>query len=396
MQSKFRGWIIGVLLAVCGLSLYAQSAASAHAGLQFDCPRRPSFPIRQAGLALSIMDRICKLAMSGAQTPQPAGDLTNHNQVGTFAIFDPPGSTDTNPSAITADGTIIGSYLDASGLTHGFLRTPGGAYATIDVPGAASSIPTSITPGGVIAGWYCAASCFPFPSPVYGFLRAADGTFTTFTPPADFLFPGIGPSINPAGDVVGTYWESPSSEHGYLRSKNGAFTTIDVPGAITVTEARAINPAGVIVGDFFDSCNSTICTRGFLRTPDGTFTAFDPPGSDFTWALAINPAGAIMGVFDNVGFHGFLRAPDGRFTAFDPPGSELTWPLAINSAGAITGYYCDAVTCHGFVRTPSGTITSFDPPGSAFSFGTAINSAGVISGEFYDSGFVGHGFVYGP
>jgi ATP-dependent exoDNAse (exonuclease V) alpha subunit len=32
-------------------------------------------------------------------------------------------------------------------MTHGFLRTPGGAYATIDVPGATSTTPTDITPG---------------------------------------------------------------------------------------------------------------------------------------------------------------------------------------------------------------------------------------------------------
>jgi hypothetical protein len=41
---------------------------------------------------------------------------------GTFTTFDPPGSTFTETSAITPGGVIIGSYVDASGVTHGFLR----------------------------------------------------------------------------------------------------------------------------------------------------------------------------------------------------------------------------------------------------------------------------------
>jgi hypothetical protein len=55
-------------------------------------------------------------------------------KAGTFATFDPPGSTFTMPSAITAAGVITGDYVDASGATHGFLRTPSGTFITIDVP----------------------------------------------------------------------------------------------------------------------------------------------------------------------------------------------------------------------------------------------------------------------
>ena len=57
---------------------------------------------------------------------------------------------------------ITGSYTDASGVTHGFLRRPGGTFTTFDVPGSTSTTATSITPGGVITGdgtrhqWQCA------------------------------------------------------------------------------------------------------------------------------------------------------------------------------------------------------------------------------------------------
>src|SRR5262249_36539508 len=66
------------------------------------------------------------------------------------------------------------------------------------------------------------------------------------------------------------------------------------------------------------------------------------------------------------------------FITFDPPGSTFTLPLAINPAGAITGNYNDASNVtHGFVRSPDGEITTFDPSGSTSTFSAAINPAGA-------------------
>ena len=185
---------------------------------------------------------------------------------------------------------IIGSYVDASGVTHGFLRTPSGSFTTIDVPGSTFTTPTSITPGGVIIGWYGDAS-----GGTHGFLRALDGSITSFdAPPGGFIvgsfyiLGGPPPSVNPAGDIAGTYFDASFVEHGFLRTRDGTFTTIDFPGAF-FTEVLAINPAGVIVGDF---CNAVTCFQGFVRTPDGTFTVINANAGIPT---GINPAGAITG-----------------------------------------------------------------------------------------------------
>jgi hypothetical protein len=43
---------------------------------------------------------------------------------GTFTTFDPPGSTGTSASVINPAGVITGSYSDANGAGHGFLRIP--------------------------------------------------------------------------------------------------------------------------------------------------------------------------------------------------------------------------------------------------------------------------------
>ena len=317
----------------------------------------------------------------------------------TFLTFDPPGSTLTSPTAITATGAIIGSYKDASGVTHGFLRKPNGNFNIFDVPGSAVTSPTDITPGGVITGWYCdTADCLNQGNPK-GFVRAADGTFTTFSAPVgDFLLnlgfsrSGPPPSINPVGAIVGTY-SGPicCHQHGFLRTPDGTFKTIDYPGA-QYTDVVAINPAGVIVGDF---CNDVTCSQGFLRTPDGTFTVIN---ANAGLPTAINLAGAITG-FARTETGGYVWSRDGTFTTFNPTGSIYTAPFAINCAGAITGYYCDDfgnLACHGFVRASDGNITTFDPPGSIFTYAVGINRAGVITGAFSDASGVSHGFVRFP
>jgi hypothetical protein len=43
---------------------------------------------------------------------------------GELTTFDPGGSSNTAPTSINAAGVITGSYTDASGLSHGFLRSP--------------------------------------------------------------------------------------------------------------------------------------------------------------------------------------------------------------------------------------------------------------------------------
>src|SRR5262249_40824885 len=118
-----------------------------------------------------------------------------------FVVFDPPGSTFTMPSVVTATGAIIGSYTDASGVTHGFIRSRGGNITTFDAPDSTSTTPTDSTPGDVITGWY--SDTFGIP---HGFIRARDGSITSFDAPPGFAVlgstyvPGAPPpSINPTG-----------------------------------------------------------------------------------------------------------------------------------------------------------------------------------------------------
>jgi len=318
----------------------------------------------------------------------------------TFVTFDPPGSTATTPSGITPDGLIIGYYTNASGVQHGFMRTPDGTITTFDPPDSTLTTPTSINPDGEIAGAYCdTAACVSSLVGARGFVRHRKGTFVTFAAPAGqilapiFNVGGPPPDLTPAGAIAGSYavFGPPFAEHGFVRHRNGTIKTIDLPGS-TRTEVIAINPSGTIVGDYD---TPAILFAGFIRTPDEKVTTITLPGScpgNTEPIGGINPAGEVAGVYSDStcsGTHGYLRTPDGTITTFDPPGSTATTPSAINAAGAITGYFFP----HGFVRHPSGTIVVFDPPGSTATFPTEINDSGVIIGTYRDAKSVYHGFV---
>ena len=81
--------------------------------------------------------------------------------------------------------------------------------------------------------------------------------------------------------------------HGFVRAANGTLTTFDIPGA-QYLQVYAINPAGTLTG--------------YYTTP--TFHAFPrlPAAPDGALTTAINPAGTVTGIFfDAAGvLHGFL------------------------------------------------------------------------------------------
>lgn len=51
--------------------------------------------------------------------------------------------------------------------------------------------------------------------------------------------------------------------HGFVRAVNGSITTFDPPGSV-LTLAGGINPMGTITGQYFDASG---VSHGFLRSP---------------------------------------------------------------------------------------------------------------------------------
>jgi len=165
--------------------------------------------------------------MSGFYCSDPAcgtfgATTTNHSftvsKKGVFTSFDPPGAISSQASTVNPSGTVVGFYVDGSGVGHGY-QLYHGTFTTIDYPGAV------------------------------------------------FTFAGAN---NPEGDIVGLYFDTAGLGHSFLL-RNGVFTSFDPPSAVPLpppsgllSDAAGINPSGVIVGIFFDAAGAE---HGYMRTP---------------------------------------------------------------------------------------------------------------------------------
>src|SRR5213080_3196001 len=83
---------------------------------------------------------------------------------GVITTYDVPGAG-TGPGqgtfggGFTPNGTIMGNYIDADDLSHGFVLDKNGVFTTFDAPSAGTgpfqgTIPFGINTSGAITGWY--------------------------------------------------------------------------------------------------------------------------------------------------------------------------------------------------------------------------------------------------
>jgi hypothetical protein len=97
--------------------------------------------------------------------------------------------------------------------------------------------------------------------------------------------------------------------HGFVRAADGTITTFDPPGSVE-TCAVPISNKGLVAG-FYQKGDRMY--HGYVRKPDGTIKAFDPPGSVHTIPQGIDDShtdgGAVTGCFSsNNLFRGFVRS----------------------------------------------------------------------------------------
>jgi hypothetical protein len=308
-----------------------------------------------------------------------------------FFVVPPPGLTpakQTVPTSLNEHDEIVGYYTFGSGdIPHGFVRAADGTITSFDPPGVPASggatYAFSINATGAIAGYYL-GGVFPFTN--HGFVRDPGGNFTTFDPPGSIST--IVLSINAGGAITGYYTDLNLLVHGFVRDPVGNFTTFDPPGS-TSTKAVGINANGTIIGSYQVADMSV---HGFIRQSGGTIMSVDPPGSTGTMVTGINNAEEITGYYTvaSGGTFGFLgQSGVPTLVSFTVPGGLGTFPTSINFEGATTGNYNDSGGPHGFVRSPEGIITPFDvpnaPPPEISCFGipnpTSINPHEVITGS---------------
>ncbi|MBV9617748.1 MAG: hypothetical protein JO201_00915 [Verrucomicrobia bacterium] len=271
--------------------------------------------------------------------------------------------------SINVFGEVAGFFTDNTAHCHGFIRSPNGTFTQIDAPDAGQGpfpqgtfvseiTPMGINAVGVVIGFYVDAS-----SVQHGFVRSPEGKITEFDPPGSTFTETN--AIDLFGNVVGFYFDANSVGYGYLRDPRGNITKIDAPGAdhtpgsFNGTFCVGITLTGEIEGVFVDS---NFILHGFTRSPQGKYTTYNVPAAGTgpgqgTLPESNDDLGDIAGnYFDANGVnHGFLRHVRGGLSTFDAPGGgtspgQGTIPSANSDTGAVTGQLIDSNNVvHGFL-----------------------------------------------
>ena len=316
-------------------------------------------------------------------------------------IVEYPGASETYADFVSALGNIVGSYVDAAGTYHAYLRGSGGSFATLDLPlqGELDYFFLHGLNDGLIAVGR-AKLVGGVPRTYVGNplnlqeLRVPDSVGTE------------GWNINQDGSVVGHYDTADGRRHGFiarptestdLRTSNrriGApagftFESIDVPGVdfLAVTASS----------DFEDYAGNTRGANGKkivgFTLIDGVFTTYDFPGSRNTYFYALGNNGNAAGHYEDSGglYHGVILE-DGELRQYDFPSAVETEIYGISDAtGALTGNFIDA---SGVRRGFSGD-TIVEVPGASATYSDFVSWTGHIVGSYADAAGTYHAYMRG-
>ena len=329
------------------------------------------------------------LPSAHAQAPAPS-----------FLSFDEPDAgtafgEGTFPVAINSNGTIVGFYFDAQKYQHGFLRSADGTFTSFDPPEALATDPTAISSNGMVVGVYSDPSSTS--NQPYGFLRYANGQFVTLSAPgAAYALPL---AINDLGQITGET-ATDTAEYGFLWTEKSRFTLFEVPFSGGATVGSAINASGQIGGDYLDPY---IAGRyhAYIRESAGDFITLDPGETVLvTGVNALNDSGQAVGSFEDTKhrMHAFVTDSAGTVTVLPSMGRIGDYAVGINSSGVMVGFSLNhfAPTEVSFLRDAAGNVTTIAVPFSnVANQPVGINAGGQVVGLYEDKGVL-HGWLMMP
>lgn len=261
-----------------------------------------------------------------------------------YVRIDFPDAVSTEPMGINARGAIVGRYVDADGVPHGFLYE-NGEFTSIDVPGALMTLGArAINARGDIFG------SFHDRNDVQRVYVLSNGRFDRIAHP-DAIATAAG-GINNAGDITGQWWNQNDRSRGYIRRDGRFYNVMGPEGTGDVHVRMAQDNGRVLVGHYISEIDGG--TRGFIRHGSGEYEIIEHPDLaiqciGLRW---INQRGDIVGSFAHLEPSEICHPPfreehafvlrNGEYTSIDFPGAHSTQPFAINDDGVIVGRYTGA------------------------------------------------------
>ncbi|HWZ83718.1 MAG TPA: hypothetical protein VNW47_13895 [Terriglobales bacterium] len=229
-----------------------------------------------------------------------------------------------------------------------------------------------------------------------GFLVCSFASAQTYTPTA--LNAGrqvYVAGINNSGTSVGSAGISP--RHAYTWSSNGAVNAVgDLGGKYTY--GLAVNNFGQVVG-YSDLAGSTIA-HAFLYTPGVGAQDLGTLGDGNSFANAINDSAQVVGEVLSTGLHhAFLWTQStGMQDLGTLSGGTSSQATGINAAGHIVGSSTVADgSWHAFLWTPQNGMQQIDLGPTTPSFAAAINNLDQVAGTYANPvDGLGHAFIWDP
>ena len=183
---------------------------------------------------------------------------------GELQQYDFPGAAETHIYGLSDEtGALSGNIVDEAGVTHAF-----SGDLTITFPGAVNTYGDFVNAAGAVVGSYVDADGIP-----HGFIRHPDGSFTTIDVPKmpnlEFLF------VNTITDfgVVGFRAKAVNDIlRSYILLPDGILYEVRLPGSVN-TVVRNVNQDGSIIG-YYDLADGR--RYGFVGRPTP-----QPNGEDF-------------------------------------------------------------------------------------------------------------------
>ena len=317
-------------------------------------------------------------------------------------IVEFPGASETYADFVNASGRMVGSYIDADGLYHVYMRTPDGRFVPLNRP-----LPQAVKIEYLFVHGISDAGVIVSRAKLVGSVpHTSVGTFQHGL--QQLKVPGSvsteGWNINEDGSIVGHYDSPDGRRHGFIaRPAPDAVQPVVTPTSFNYT-FEGIDVAGVdflavtASSDFEDYAGYTKSADGTKDVAftliDGVFKRYDYEGSKNTYFFALGNNGNAAGHYEDSNglFHGVVLE-DGELKPHDFPGSVQTEIYGISDAtGALTGNFIDASGVRrGF---SGGVIVEF--PGAPETYADFVNATGRMVGSYVDADGLYHSYARHP
>ncbi len=317
---------------------------------------------------------------------------------GELRQYDFPGAVQTEIFGISdATRALTGNFIDASGVRRGF-----SGDTIIEVPEALATYSDFVNASGGLVGSYIDAEGIYHP-----YVRTPNGDFIPFTfldpPDLEYFFVH---GVNDAGFIVARSKIIGDVPRTFIGAFREEYQELQVPGSVS-TEGWNVNQDGSIVG-YYDSADGR--RHGFIARPVAevsdesvvtptisqyTFENIDVPGVDFL---------ALTASSDFEDYAGYTKSPDGQkdvaftlidgvFMTYDFPGSQNTYFYALGNNGNAAGHYQDSEGLYHGVILENGELRQYDFPGAVETQIFGISDAtGALTGNWTDASGVRRGF----